>query len=82
MDKVQLYFKSKIQVHRYILANLDNFDESANSKLIQEYKTKCRTLMADLVYKLFEILDTNIKPMASNAEDHIFLEKSKADYMR
>jgi len=38
--------------------------------------------MAQLVYTLFDILDTHVKHMAEDVEDRIFLEKSKADYMR
>lgn len=82
MDKVQLYFKSKIQVYRYILANLENFDETNNSKLIQEYQKSCQLKMGDLVKQLFQIFDQHLLGLSETEEDKIFLEKSKADYMR
>jgi len=82
MDKLQLFFKSKIQVFRYILANLDNFELSTSSKCIQEYKTKCQKKMGLLVDDLFKLFDDYLSKMSQDTEDKVFLEKSKADYTR
>lgn len=82
MDKVQLYFKSKIQVYRQILANLENFELTATSKPIQEYKTKCQKKMGDLVTQLFLMFDKYLSPLMETTEDKVFIEKSKADYTR
>jgi hypothetical protein len=38
--------------------------------------------MGELVKQLFYIFDTYLLKMSETEEDKIFLEKSKADYMR
>jgi len=93
-EDVEFVNKFKAEAQEVILQNilkeeagekilvLENFEETSNSKIIQDYQKHCQKSMGNLVQGLFDIFDKYLLAMSETEEDKIFLEKSKADYMR